>query len=477
MKIGSASRATQFAKGKFTFPGAGVHPLVKVAADTRRMAWNPDVVGAFRRAAELRCRGWSWDDIATEVGAAIPAPTLRRLPDRHAEQASREKANVSRTRRGLAPLPLRYLDVAGTVPNPAYVPESYLNLTDPGAQLERMLFPGARGGLNGSPRTTDGRRLTEAEAFRDFVVGGVYRRATKDQANPGDMVWLEYDLGPCDELGGVLSFEDFEALVGTRRVVAGRTSYMPLSSLFEPTAEALVLKGRLLNPEDGRLVFRTHHPHYNVRWEPHRVGQPVNIVASMTAQDLHGSITDAIIRALDGEPIGWSCSLHQPLRARSLADRRAAELRDELDDRVRRRDLALRNLGDPDLEAQRSHFVEQLNSTLAEIDSLEGEIELVEAARREESVSGDVEITELVDVLAVLRSSSMVTRPVAVWLRPLMRTLLVGTSMSLHPETSSFRWSAVLALDTSVGVLRIPLSGEVDGRFRAGVDLGARKAM
>lgn len=481
-----------------TTPIVAVHPVTKV------MTWDPEVCEALRDAVRLKRKGTTWADIALSVGGRIPAYRLRAEPDTLPEDApqkvrSRERRNEQRRLTGREQVPFQFL-VTGA-PNPNARGETLLDVVTPTGSIITLLL---HGGISKDRRERlrikedlDG--LDPSDMVTELLRTGVFRRLVKDQAasnrsmNRYRYVSYQlppYEIGPDGKDVYVLTDDEVGFLRGCRSAAAGGTGpsgSLPMVGLFAPNQKAdvytesgLLRQGRdhiELVQEDGRVVagrytwnagWAANLPSgrcYRLRFESvgtRRRGTKIATVGLVDADVFNGAVIDAVTSALRGRADTELVHVHLDSFGDPVADARLRALEEALKAAQGRLDGATESLMSSDLTPL---VRENLHQKAAEAESavnkakedLEKERAATAASRQER-----VPMDSLVDVFAVVATSTTMSARMARAVQVKLSTFLKSGRISVVSDGTEIEWSADLELRAESGrYLRIPIGARL----------------
>ena len=483
LATGSRHRVSAHTSGQSKFPREKTHPAILIDQHSGQMSYAPDVVDALRRAASLRLKGWTWEQVAKKVAGLIPSYVLRGEPDHHpTRRTTRSARNTERERQGLPTVPLKYLS-DGTTPNPAYRPEVLADLADPASSL-RKLFSGPT-----LPRAVaqdiservghDLEGIHPASVYLMFFETGVYRRLVKDHDASNRVIsryrWIETNLGPVDD-GFILSPKTASRL----RALAQETSKprgatrMPLSGLFDVVcATPLLSEHGPLKPDGGKFVWRTSHNSdtsaYRIYYEPHGAtphGADCVVVGYVHATEVADALGSAIVAALSGTTETLTVT-PPPSTDRHTREHRRAE--EDLQQAQEAFDAATDSLADRHLtERQRARLRATANEREQQLVEAEQYLEQLVAEQRgttRQHQDVEAQIGSLVDVLAAISNPGRLEEPVARACQQILKAALRCPTLTFEPAHGRLRLQAVLEWSTtSDTTLRVPVDGYVRNR-------------
>ena len=498
----SAHRISAHESGRSKWSRATTTPIVSVHPETRELSWDREVAEALREAVKLRRAGLSWDDIAEHVGASIPSYRLRAEPDTIGRRArpnvrSRTQRNEWRRRAEKPPVPLKLLPDGSL--NPAYRPESILDLPQPGAALRSAFLGGA--GLGGKARCqmldqVDSRLggLHPDNTTLELLATGVFRRLVIDQPASNRTIrrysYAEYQLPPFETRDDgtpvyVLDRDDIEFLKRQRsgQGGTGRVGTMPLIGIFSAavTTELHTSDGTLRGAGGNRVVLvgpDGHHAEGQVDWstgnaadgrvyrvwfsraaERHKTRRTL-CVARIHAPVMHRSLIDAITDVIDKNP--GAASFEVPAVASPEGDRELERSRVEQHEAEAALEGAVAALAAPDLTPLVRARLQQMAADAEErLVAANHAVETAKAAALH--VTDDqIPLDHLVDVLAALELPVPLAPAVAERIQRRLGDLLRDARITVDPDTQEVCWSATLELRADTGlVLRLPIDGRV----------------
>lgn len=464
------------------FPRSKTHTALAVSRPGNEYRYDIGVVRVLRAIATLRLQGWSFAAIADSHAHELPSYELREEADHPVGTArtgrSRSERNQNRVRCGRHSVPLKYLE-DGSTPNPHYLPETMADLSDPASAIRNLFTgpsPSARLDRNDLPRIIEEELggLAPNRAYLQFFADGIYRRLHRDPDLSGRTFsrwrWIEYDLGPVDEHGCILTPDQARRLADmhTPREI---TSAMPLAGLFTvDPPETLYTNRGILRADDGNWKFRTAHnakakSGYRIYAEPHGVAPHSGscpVVAWLPASDLHVSVAQTVIDALDEAPT--TTVVTPPRRTLVGPDELEQACRAVAEETIAF-DAAVQALASPDLSDRQRRVLQE------EGDAREAALELAEQNLSEaqgrlqmpdETQDVTVALQTLPDALAALSLGTALQPALADAVRRLLTVVLRGPTMKIDPSEGLVRWSAVLELETDTRqTLRIAIAGAV----------------
>lgn len=481
---GSKHKATAHIDGQLKYALGQTHPLLRINPLTRRFdGYNESVVGALRRAVELLRSGASWDEAAEVVGGLIPALQAQQEPDHDFDDSrirTRERRNKDRAARGQKELALRH-HADGTA-NADYRPETICDLRDPGDRLRSLLVKGPTVPRKDSASIkrridVDLDGISPADAFLEFYTTGVYRRLVKDQELSNSRLarykWVEFDLGMTADGNPVLSLEDAAFLRGLRSggVGVGSWGNNPLTGVFEVDQPVpLFTAAGYLDPSKGRFRVRSggsdSERGLRIWFEPiGAVAHSKECVALgwLPSSEIGPLVAKLLVDALErgGEAATFRLE-HRLVRADpSVAAKQSlAELE-------RRHQATAVRLTDPELSIR---TLAALKQELAAIELAldDAEMALAEALETaNEKVPrhrGEFEITNLVELAAIVGAGVPVPPHVAERAARLLRSFLPNARLILEPSSATVRVEACLALPGVGGTLNVPVIGRTPNR-------------
>lgn len=481
-RVAHESGITQFARSK-------THPALRVDRETRHLSWDLEVVHVLREVADVLARGGDWFDAADAYAGAIPNYTLREEPDYRRSRdrrrsTSRAERNVLRTRRRAAALPLKYLK-DGQTPNPDYRPETYADLEDPASAL-RKLFQGpslarqVRRVADGHSVDVDFEGIPAKRLYLDFLFSGRYRRVHRDPENSSrshsSFRLIAFNLPRVDDHYALTPNQH----VAVRDVLNARgrsrtSSRYPLSGLFtvhEPGEELHADRGRI-RAKDGALKFRTGHntqvqDGYRIYFEPFDArghGRDCQIAAWMPADELHASVADAIIKALDTADVPMSVTpavdAAMPKWQLAELERAQANAKADFDEKT---DAVLIPALSPRQRERAQYKADEAERCLEQAESA---VKAARAAMATRARDVLIPLKILPSVLAALSLGTRLPEDIARQCRQQLSVVLHRPTLRLDPASASVVWSAQLVLETlDGGTLRAELRGTVRNRGR-----------
>lgn len=479
---GALAKATAHENGHLKYSAGQLHPAL-VVDRAGRYRYDATVVDAIREIARLFLAGSNWNELAASHGHLIPAPRAASERDEPAlgrdpgKSRSRRNRNQRRLLAGRAPLPYRLLE-DGT-PNPDWRPATIADLDDPAGQLRALFFrgitvPAARrnqimkrvdldlGGLD--PRDTD----------LAFYSDGKYRRLSVDHRRSNSRItryhYVTADLGPVDEQGYILdpvSIARLKARRGER--THGSTSPNPCAGLFTATPPGpLYTRDGYLCPALGRAVVRSYSTKagwgLRIWFEPHGAAAHstgCTSLAALPGAEVTGLLADLLEAALDQHPdavtftFSAAPTLHDPVAA-------ARASVDELDGRHSHLIKELKNPATPPLAADKLRAaLSELEDELAAAQTALAGLEADAATEVAPTYDGSFDITDVTDLIALLRLRRQLPVELARRVQRLLQRLLPDATLALDPTAGAVTLHATLVLHNDHGELRVPLRGSL----------------
>lgn len=479
---GAQAKTTAHEAGRLKYAAGQVHPAV-IVDRAGRYRYDLDVVAALREVARLFLTGHSWIELAESHGHLIPAPRAANEADEPAvgrdpsKSRSRRNRNRRRLLAGKPALPYRLLE-DGT-PNPDWRPATIADLTDPAAAL-RALF------LRGMSIPTSDRDKFLERLGRDlgglhprdtnlaFYGDGLYRRLAVDHHRSNSKVtryhYVTADLGPADDAGYILDPDTISRLKAARaEPTHGSASPNPCAGLFTaPPGGPLYTRNGYLCPATGRTVVRTFssRPGWGLRiwFEPHGATPHAADCASLAAlpgAEVTGLLADLLEAALDQHPdsvtftFASAPTLHDPVAA-------ARASVDELDERHTHLTAQLQDPATPPLAADKMRAaLRELENDLAAAQTALGELEADAGTPVPATYDGTFDITDVADLIALLRLRRQLPVALARRVQRLLRRLLPDAALTVDPAAGSVILHATLVLHNDQGELRVPLCGSL----------------
>ena len=478
---GSNHKAVAHTQGQLKYARGQTHPLIRVHPVTRAiLGYNDEVVDAIREAVRLLRSGASWDEAALAVGARIPATQAQQEPDEdHGRERVRTRTarNATRAAQGRDPLPLRFLPDGN--PNPDYRPETILDLQDPGDRLKSMLVWGQSvavrdADLIASRVDADLDGIKPDDAFHEFYSTGVYRRLVKDHTLSNSSIvryrWIELELGPTADGAFVLTPADIEFLRTKRsgRTSTGSWGNNPLTGVFRIEQPApLYTRTGWLDPAAGAFRARSGSTGttrgLRIWFEP--LGStPHSANCQALAWIPNTEIGPAISRLLvEAVTCGHDLAEFRFEHA-ARRDDPVTTARQAVADLERRLDATAVRLADPDLSDRTIAVLKRELTTIEQdLDSANELLTQTEAAAATAQTTHDdtFDITDLAQLAAVIGTGLPLTPRVADRAARLLRIVLHDPRLILDPATAHIRVEATLLLQSTTGILSVPLRTHV----------------
>ena len=482
---GARAKTTAHENGHLKYASGQVHCVVSVDR-AGQYSYNHAAVAAIREIARLRLEGHGWDELAASHGHLLPATRStneRDIPGHGRKEAgsrTRKERNRRRIADGKPPLPFRVLEDGS--PNPDWRPLTIADLHAPGAQLRAVFYRGMSVPADHRERLSsrvdldlDGIHPTDASLA--FFGDGKYRRLTVDHDRSNSQVrryrYSIADLGPVDEKGFILDTATVEALQAARgKPSNGSTSGNPATAVFSAAQHGpLYRRGGYMCPGLGSVVVRTFSDSggwgLRIWFEP--LGARAHMdgcvtLASLEGPDVCAMLAEILEEALKSHPGSATFTFRTPPTVANPAGAAAARVAAIAEEHSLLTDRLL-SLELPPIAAER--IAERLQQVEAQLADAQDELERAErptGSPDTPTYDGEFDITDLADVVALLRLGRLLPPQLAKQVARLLQRLLPEATLTIDPACAEVVANVVLVMTNDDGELRLPLSGRLPNR-------------